>query len=152
MIPWLLDSSTSTFLPPSGFCGPRWPLLSQMNLSLRPLGGSLSPEENTTYIPLIEDNHVPGIVAAVEVEIEEEYPETATSTVETEDGVNHVDDFICPGEGLIRSPTDCSVFYNCPTDGLVSPRTVTVSSTTICTGHQVHLSRRTLLRPLHLRL
>ena len=93
-----------------------------MNLSLRPLGGSLSPEEDTSYIPLIEDNHVPGIQAAVEAETEkypdyEEDPEPqAAATVD--DG----DDFICPGEGLIRSPTNCSVYYNCLADE-VGPHT-----------------------------
>ena len=124
-----------------------------MNLSLRPLGGSLSPEEDTSYIPLIEDNHVPGIQAAVEAETEtypeeEEDPEpqTAATVVVTEE-----DDFICPGEGLIRSPTDCSVYYNCLADE-VSPRTALLSSTTLCPALQVLVSGRTLLRPLHHRL
>ena len=83
---------------------------------------------------------MPGIQAAITaesgdqdgilIEDEEESPQTDTSAQETDDE----DDFICPGVGLIRSPTNCSVYYNCPTtgaDGRVSPRTAQVSCTNL---------------------
>merc|ERR1719391_461270 len=54
-----------------GDCGPKWPLLSQMNLSLRPLGGPVVPD-NTPQVQHEEEAQVPGIVAAVEAEAEEQ--------------------------------------------------------------------------------
>ena len=105
-----------------GDCGPKWPLLSQMNLSLRPLGGSLTPEEDTQFLEVVEDNHVPGIVAAVEAEPEADNNDDGQWHGEEEEvsqPEEDEDDFTCPSAGLHRSPTDCGVYYNCMDDGLV---------------------------------
>lgn len=112
-----------------GACGPRWPLLSQMNLSLRPLGGPVIPD--TTAAPQEEEAQVPGIVAAVEVEDEEEeyeellqqqqqqYEEEKQQQQQQLEELAEEDDFECPSQGLHRSTTDCAVYYNCMADGSV---------------------------------